>query len=334
VRLAASLIVRDEAARIQDCLASLTSLVDEIVVYDTGSLDDTVRLARTAGARVVTGEWREDFSWARNAALDLCRADWVLSVDADEVVSGDRAALQRALDRADAARADVFAVVLHQPAAEQIGGGFANRQRRLFRRVGARWAGRVHERVVYRVDSDPVVLAEAALRIVHRGYAEADAVRDKAHRNLVLGLAEVNELQQREDAEALARALFDVGRSLVGIGQGEQALVPFEDVRTLVAARSRLWCEATDFLARQLLVLNREREALELAEQLGAVVAHAEYAQWLAAQALVPLGEYAHAKERIDRVDRVVDPSGRTYAPERLREQQILIGELVRATGG
>lgn len=332
MRLAAALIVRDEAATIERCLMSLASLVDELVVYDTGSTDDTVRLAQVAGARVVSGEWRDDFATARNAALDLCRADWVLSVDADEIVQANRQELDRALINADRSDATVFAVALQQPSFTESG-GYRNRQRRLFRRRGAHWVGRVHERITYGTDPAPVELSESALTIVHLGYADPDAVRIKAQRNLTLGLAEVTDLQQGDDAPALARALFDVGRSLVGIGRSEQALAPFDDVRALADAGSQLWCEATDFAARQLLVLSREREALALAEQLSAAVPrHAEYAGWLAAQALVQLGEFAAAKERIDGVRRVVDAAGRAYAPERLREQQILIGELVRAT--
>jgi hypothetical protein len=333
VRLAASLIVRDEAAHIERCLASLTPLADEIVVYDTGSADDTVALARAAGARVVRGEWRDDFAWARNQALGLCHADWVLSIDADEIVRCDKEQLDRALEGADGR---VFAVALHQPSADEVGGDYGNRQRRLFRREGARWVGRVHERVTWAGQAPeftPPELADTALTVVHLGYADPDLVRSKAERNLALGLAEVAELQQGDDAESLARALFDLGRSLVGAGRPEQALAPFDDVRSLRDVGSQLWCKATDFAARQLLVLNREEQALALAQELAqAMPQHAEYGDWLAAQALVQLGEFATANARIQRVDRVVDTAGRAYAPERLREQQLLIAELVRAT--
>jgi tetratricopeptide (TPR) repeat protein len=78
------MIVRDEAAGLAGCLASVRELVDEMVVVDTGSEDDTVAIARAAGAVVHHRPWSGDFAAARNAALDLVTGDWVLVLDADE----------------------------------------------------------------------------------------------------------------------------------------------------------------------------------------------------------------------------------------------------------
>ena len=82
--LSLNMIVRDEAERIEACLASVRDLVDEMVVVDTGSLDDTVQRAQAAGARVEQQSWPGDFAPARNAALELVTGDWVLVLDADE----------------------------------------------------------------------------------------------------------------------------------------------------------------------------------------------------------------------------------------------------------
>ncbi|MGH9533599.1 MAG: glycosyltransferase [Terriglobales bacterium] len=82
--LALSLIVRDAAADLAKCLASVEGVVDEIVVADTGSRDDSIAVARRHGARVIPISWDNDFAAARNAALAECRADWVLSLDADQ----------------------------------------------------------------------------------------------------------------------------------------------------------------------------------------------------------------------------------------------------------
>ena len=82
----ACLITVDEEANIGTCIASLAGLVDGILVYDTGSTDSTVSVAKANGARVVTGYWDNSFAAARNRALRLCRAEWILSIDADETV--------------------------------------------------------------------------------------------------------------------------------------------------------------------------------------------------------------------------------------------------------
>lgn len=83
--LSAIVIARNEAARLPGCLASL-SFVDEIVVVDGGSDDDTVAIARAAGARVeIRPDW-PGFGPQKNIALSLARGRWVLSLDADERV--------------------------------------------------------------------------------------------------------------------------------------------------------------------------------------------------------------------------------------------------------
>jgi glycosyltransferase involved in cell wall biosynthesis len=83
-RLSLSMVVRNEAAQIGAALASVAGFVDEMVVLDTGSSDDTVAIAEGCGARVVQGAWPGDFAPARNQALELVRGSWVLVLDADE----------------------------------------------------------------------------------------------------------------------------------------------------------------------------------------------------------------------------------------------------------
>ncbi|WLT39201.1 glycosyltransferase [Synechocystis sp. B12] len=65
-RLSLCMIVQNEAAFLGDCLASVASLVDEIVIADTGSIDNTVEIATQAGAKVITVPWQDDFALARN----------------------------------------------------------------------------------------------------------------------------------------------------------------------------------------------------------------------------------------------------------------------------
>ncbi len=95
--LSAALIVRDEAEHLDACLTSLGGLVDEIVVVDTGSRDDSVAVARRHGAVVGHEAWESDFSTPRNHALDLATGDWILYIDADERVRPTNVAAVREL---------------------------------------------------------------------------------------------------------------------------------------------------------------------------------------------------------------------------------------------
>ena len=78
------LIARDEEASIGMTIKSVLALVDEVIVVDTGSKDNTRIIAEGYGARVLDVAWEDDFSLARNAALDEALCDWVLVLDADE----------------------------------------------------------------------------------------------------------------------------------------------------------------------------------------------------------------------------------------------------------
>lgn len=80
------LIVRDEGLRLPACLDSLRGLADELVVVDSGSTDQTIAIASAAGARVARLPFT-GFGPLKQAALELARGDWILSIDADERVT-------------------------------------------------------------------------------------------------------------------------------------------------------------------------------------------------------------------------------------------------------
>ncbi|MDR3466118.1 MAG: glycosyltransferase family 2 protein [Xanthobacteraceae bacterium] len=97
--ISATMIVRDEEHFLPACLASIVDLVDEIVVVDTGSKDRSRDIARDFGARLVDFAWIDDFSAARNVAIEHARFDWMLYIDADERARPiDRTILARELD--------------------------------------------------------------------------------------------------------------------------------------------------------------------------------------------------------------------------------------------
>ena len=79
-----SMIVKNEAQTLGHCLQSVSGVVSQIVVADTGSTDNTADIAREFGATVISVPWENHFANARNAALALMQTDWVLVLDADE----------------------------------------------------------------------------------------------------------------------------------------------------------------------------------------------------------------------------------------------------------
>ncbi len=337
--LAATLIVKDEAATLPDCLASLHGIVDEIVVYDTGSTDDTVTIARTAGARVIQGYWDNDFARARNAALDLTRADWILVIDADERLTGDTTALRAylqgdpaalpgapALAEVDVVRLRVVNISpqgLPQHSLESI---------RIARRAKARWHGRIHELLQIGGQAPGAgagfALPEQTLHLRHHGYADPELHADKAARNLELARAQVDSLARdgHPQGDTARRAVLDLGRAELAAGHRQQAVDAFETVRAMAPA-GPYRAQATVLLAQTLLDAGgMDRVVLYLTDELRSDgLTHGGLIDWLRAQALAALGRRGEALELLRGVRDLVEPNGNRPGLERVHLVRTLL---------
>lgn len=80
------MIVKDEAARLRRCLESVAGLMDEIIIVDTGSADNTKEIAAEFTDRIYDFAWQDDFAAARNFAFSKATMDYIYSADADEEI--------------------------------------------------------------------------------------------------------------------------------------------------------------------------------------------------------------------------------------------------------
>jgi tetratricopeptide (TPR) repeat protein len=180
--LSAALIVRDEAEFIEGCLRSIEGHVDQIVLVDTGSVDETIEIARRFSVDLHHFCWCNDFSAARNFALDCAKGDWILYIDADErleVPDGD------GLAKILADRSQIGWLVRLYPRI----GWTAYSELRVFRNdPRIRFRGVIHERIRPALEAvartDGLVVGDCNLRLHHLGY-EADQ-RPKNPRNIPL----------------------------------------------------------------------------------------------------------------------------------------------------
>lgn len=148
-RLSAIIIAKDEEDRIEACLRALAGWADEIIVVDSGSEDRTVEISRRYTSHVIETHWR-GYGKQKQFATDAASNEWVLSLDADEVIS---AQLREEIDRALAGDPSVTA--FHIPR-EHVALGKVLRHGdcgcapiRLFRRDRARFSdSQVHEGVL------------------------------------------------------------------------------------------------------------------------------------------------------------------------------------------
>lgn len=173
--LSAVIVARDESRSIARCLDSLRGHVDELLVLDTGSVDDTVAIARGCGARVVHFTWVDDFAAARNAALEAATGDWCLIVDADEWLAAGAEELAR-LRGGGTPTAPGAVGQLNEQSSGQRGMSWIPR---LLPR-GVRYEGRIHEQPVL---TTPAI--RTGIRLGHDGYLR-EQLAAKSERNRVL----------------------------------------------------------------------------------------------------------------------------------------------------
>ncbi|MCL2392514.1 MAG: glycosyltransferase family 2 protein [Oscillospiraceae bacterium] len=197
VRLSQCMIVKNEEKNIEKALSWARGIAFEQIVVDTGSTDKTVEIAENMGARVYHFEWINDFSAAKNFAIEKASGNWIALLDADEYLSEKDAKTLMTILKKIRADQDMRekCLVLNVPLVnvDEKGNPMSvYDQERFFRNIkAARYKGKIHEMIdmppehVFRVDE---------ITVIHTGYAKS--VYDetgKAGRNIGMLRAELLE---------------------------------------------------------------------------------------------------------------------------------------------
>lgn len=218
------MIVRDEELLLGDCLSFAREFVDEIVVVDTGSQDQTIEIARRYGSSVYEFPWCDDFSAARNYALDQLTSDFVLILDADERLGPGAGQHIRTLisEHRDSDETTLYLARFENIDAEgrHMGGEYVSRLWRADPKL--RYEGLVHEQLVHE-DEQLNYRLEDNFHIVHfgddPGLAEARGKRKRNIDLLTRGLA-----QQPDDPYLR----YQLAREQYAAGLFESALEAFK----------------------------------------------------------------------------------------------------------
>lgn len=179
------MIVKNEISHLEQCLESVNDIVDEIVIADTGSTDGTLEIVKKMAHRPLIYPWTDDFSAARNFALEHASGDWIIVLDADESLRPDgRELIREALHREN--------IIAYKIQLVSHLGGYKSGSDyliRLFRRSPQiRYSGKVHEQItpsildVLKTESRRQIAPLRGVIIDHYGY-DRD-LDDQKFRNL------------------------------------------------------------------------------------------------------------------------------------------------------
>jgi GT2 family glycosyltransferase len=291
--LSACMIVKDEEDILAESLTAMREFVDEIIVYDTGSTDRSREIAREHGAKVIEGYWNDHFGAARNRSLAHCTGRWILGIDADEIITGDPAAV-----RAHLSEATATAVLIGVVSVTGHDSGVYGRQLspRFFRRDQATYTNRIHEQVMNRVTGKHMLGPELpGVDIVHSGYtALRTTVKNKGERNVRLSQLDV------EDQKHGQWAMVNLARSQLLAGQHEAAIETC--LRGLASGDPDYRAKFLRSLAEGYQAPGKLAEAREAIGELREVTLHPATADELEARLFILEGDNASALAIIEAI--------------------------------
>jgi len=201
--LSCCIIAKNEADRIARTIRAAAAIADEVVVIDSGSTDDTVAVAEGAGARVVFRAW-DGFGPQKRFAEDCARHDWILNLDADEVITPELAdEISRLLAKPPALKAYRFRQVTVYPGRDRPRlWADAHNYARLYDRRAVRFRDSLVHDIVDLAGHKPGQLKGQAL---HFSWRSLDHVRGKLE-----GYAELSAKELKKSvAEVLVRLPFE-----------------------------------------------------------------------------------------------------------------------------
>lgn len=220
--LTLSMIIKNEEKFLEDCLNSVKGLVDEIVIVDTGSTDNSLEIAKKHSAKIFHFDWINDFAAARNFALKQSSGKWILYLDADERL--DQESIQEIKTViVSNKKIGVFCNVISY--SEVAGNTNKMKYARLFKNSDEiEFEGRVHEQIEKSLTKNNYDILDSNIKIVHLGYDQTKEVYEqKARRNLQLLLIDYSENPK-------TYVKFQIGQTYVVLNEVEKGIPYFEEV--------------------------------------------------------------------------------------------------------
>lgn len=246
------MIVKNEEHCIERSLQSIKALADEIIIVDTGSTDETISIAQRFTDKIFPFTWVDDFSAARNFALSMATKEWILILDADEMLAEEDLQKIRKLVSKDA-----VAYFLHQKeytnnttltgftystnkdaySKGYLGYIIVENAIRLFRRESwIHFSWKIHESVAPALEEKKYAPADSGVFIHHYKQEKGDDIQQhKMLKYLAIGKKQIKE------TPLLAKPYYEVGLIYYALGRYSDAITAFQKMIALAPQEYRAY---------------------------------------------------------------------------------------------
>ena len=311
------MIVRNEEAVLERCLQAARNVVDEICIVDTGSKDRTLEIAHSFGAETLESSWDNDFSAARNKSLGLASGDWILVLDADEVIEDN--ARKKLAEFAKShpmiqgsASQSVGQVCILDSGNEEAGLEASSTWiTRFFPRNGdPKYQGKIHEQLTFAGRS--LERTRTGVRVCHDGYTNSSlGSKDKLSRNLSM-------LQAALAADGRDAYLWwQLGRTHAVAGRQERALEAFTTALDFVEPEASYLASLCEGACYALRALEKYEEAFRLISQVSGAFQERADTVFLEALLAMDIGQIQKAEAGFQKALQLgdIEPLGGPSSP-------------------
>lgn len=219
--IGAAIIAKNESDNIFRLLSYISDFVDQIVVVDTGSTDNTPKQCLKFGAELYYKIWNNNFSEIRNFALEHMRTDWIIALDCDEIIEKEQ------FDNIYSLINEPQTGGINVKILNHLGNGTksVHHYTRIFKNhQKIKYSGRIHEQIRPSIENLDLNIINSNIEIIHNGYFENDY--KKQIRNKELLLLDINDnpndhwlkyhlantefaMKNFDDAEQLYKSIFN-----------------------------------------------------------------------------------------------------------------------------
>lgn len=289
--LSACLIVKNEEANLRECLHALTDIVDEIIIVDTGSTDRTIEIANEYGAIIIKSQWEHNFSKARNIALRQASSDWIVSIDADEVLLNPQEVLRTIQSATGTTGGFLLSVQSYFDRADGGKDVFTTNLLRLFRNNhNIYFKGIIHEQVLQTIFAAGMEVAYSNIQFLHKGYnLTPNEMKKKQERNLQL-LSFALEKKPHNSYNLMQR-----GKTYMALGDNSKAETDLRLSLENATTDSIVTPQSLNYLGIVLFQRKEVQEAIECAKKSLSILPKQGFAQFILGECYSEIRAYSEA---------------------------------------